>query len=151
MSDLGNGIGDVGRGLGYLNKHPRLWGWVIAPALVTLVLMAGAIFAVLRLADPIVVKATAWLPGFLQGIAGALVGLVVIVALGFGALLVFVSVAGMIAQNNYSAIKAWVNTFSDALSLELTGTGVRPMSEMARTISLRSAIAAGPGSSSCSR
>lgn len=97
MSELGNGIGDVGRGLGFLNKHPRLWGWVIAPALVTLVVMVAAVLAVLRLADPIIVKATSWLPDFLHGIAGALVGVVVIVALGFGALLVFVSVAGMIA------------------------------------------------------
>jgi CysZ protein len=97
MSDLGSGLGDVGRGFRFLNKHPRLWGWVIAPALITLVLMVAAIFGVFRLADPIVIKATSWLPEFLQGIAGALVGLVVIVALGFGALLVFVSVAGMIA------------------------------------------------------
>lgn len=97
MSDFGSGISDVGRGFRFLTKHKRLWGWVIAPAIVTLVLMVGAVYAVLRLADPIIDKATSWLPGFLQGIAGALVGLVVIVALGFGALLVFVSVAGMIA------------------------------------------------------
>src|SRR5699024_4272450 len=37
------------------------------------------------------------------------------------------SVAGLIAMNNYSAIKAWMNTFSDALALELIGTGVRVM------------------------
>lgn len=44
---------------------------------------------------------------------------------GHGVIINVGSVAGMIAQNNYSAIKAWVNTFSDALSLELRGTGVR--------------------------
>jgi short-subunit dehydrogenase len=44
---------------------------------------------------------------------------------GHGAIINIGSVAGMIAQNNYSAIKAWVNTFSDALALELEGTGVR--------------------------
>jgi short-subunit dehydrogenase len=44
---------------------------------------------------------------------------------GHGVIINIGSVAGMIAQNNYSAIKAWVNTFSDALSLELEGTGVR--------------------------
>lgn len=43
---------------------------------------------------------------------------------GHGVIINIGSVAGMIAQNNYSAIKAWVNTFSDALSLELEGTGV---------------------------
>lgn len=44
---------------------------------------------------------------------------------GHGVIINIGSVAGMIAQNNYSAIKAWVNTFSDALSLELEGTGVK--------------------------
>lgn len=44
---------------------------------------------------------------------------------GHGVIINIGSVAGMIAQNNYSAIKAWVNTFSDALSLELEGTGVQ--------------------------
>lgn len=44
---------------------------------------------------------------------------------GHGVIVNIGSVAGMIAQNNYSAIKAWVNTFSDALSLELEGTGVQ--------------------------
>lgn len=37
------------------------------------------------------------------------------------------SVAGLIAMNNYSAIKAWMNTYSDALTLELRGTGVHVM------------------------
>lgn len=44
---------------------------------------------------------------------------------GHGVIVNIGSVAGLIAQNNYSAIKAWVNTFSDALALELAGTGVR--------------------------
>jgi short-subunit dehydrogenase len=44
---------------------------------------------------------------------------------GHGVIVNIGSVAGMIAQNNYSAIKAWVNTFSDALGLELEGTGVQ--------------------------
>lgn len=37
------------------------------------------------------------------------------------------SVAGLIAMNNYSAIKAWMNTFSDALALELRGSGLHVM------------------------
>lgn len=115
MSDLGSGVGDVGRGFRFLTKHPRLWGWVIAPAIVTLLLMIAAVFAVLRLADPIIDKATSWLPDFLQGIAGALVGLVVIVALGFGALLVFVSVAGMIAG-------PFNELLSEAIEEKVTGT-----------------------------
>ncbi|MEJ7601243.1 MAG: EI24 domain-containing protein [Kofleriaceae bacterium] len=97
MTDLGRGAGDLARGLRYMNQHKRLWGWVIAPAIVTLVLMVGVVFAVLHLAAPLVDGATSWMPSFLQGIAGALVSIIVFVALGFGALLVFVSVVGMIA------------------------------------------------------
>lgn len=37
------------------------------------------------------------------------------------------SVAGLIAMNNYSAIKSWMNTFSDALALEMVGTNVHVM------------------------
>lgn len=35
------------------------------------------------------------------------------------------SVAGLIPLNHYSAIKSWVNTFSESMALELEGTGVR--------------------------
>lgn len=46
---------------------------------------------------------------------------------GHGVIINVGSVAGLISMNHYSAIKAWVNTFSDALGLELEGTGVRVM------------------------
>lgn len=34
------------------------------------------------------------------------------------------SVSGLVTQNNYSAIKAWVNNYSQSLSVQLKGTGV---------------------------
>lgn len=37
------------------------------------------------------------------------------------------SVAGLIPMNNYSAIKSWMNTFSEALVLELAETNIRVM------------------------
>lgn len=46
---------------------------------------------------------------------------------GRGVIINIGSVAGLIAMNNYSAIKSWMNTFSDALALELEGTPVRVM------------------------
>ncbi len=46
---------------------------------------------------------------------------------GHGLIINVGSVAGLISMNNYSAIKAWMNTYSDALALELEGTGVRVM------------------------
>lgn len=43
---------------------------------------------------------------------------------GHGVIINVGSVAGMLGMNHYSAIKAWVNTYSEALALELRGTGV---------------------------
>jgi CysZ protein len=97
MSTLGRGAGDVGRGFRFLNAHPRLWGWVIAPGVLTLAILIGLIVGVAHLVDPLVGWATGWLPGFLQGIVGALLSIVVVVAVGFGALLVFVTVVGIVA------------------------------------------------------
>ncbi len=84
-------------GYRFLAAHPRLWGWVAAPAAVTLVLLAAAIWAVAATASPLVAWATGWMPDAIERWAGWLVWLVVLVALGFAALLVFVPVAGVIA------------------------------------------------------
>ncbi len=97
MSDLGRGARDVGRGFAFLNQHRSLWGWVIAPAVVTLVLMVALAIGVVQLVDPTVAWVVARLPGFLQGLVGSLLWLVMIVALGFGALLAFVAVVGIVA------------------------------------------------------
>jgi CysZ protein len=97
MSTFSTGAGDLGRGFAFLNQHPRLWGWVMAPAVLTLLILIGAVMGVMHLVDPLVAWLTDWLPGFLQGIAGALIWLLVIVALGFGALFVFVTVVGIVA------------------------------------------------------
>lgn len=43
---------------------------------------------------------------------------------GHGVIINVGSVAGLLAMNHYSAIKAWVNTYSEALALELRGSGV---------------------------
>lgn len=43
---------------------------------------------------------------------------------GRGAILNVSSVAGFVSMSSYSAIKAWVTTFSESLATELAGTGV---------------------------
>ncbi|MHB1064388.1 MAG: SDR family NAD(P)-dependent oxidoreductase [Georgenia sp.] len=42
-----------------------------------------------------------------------------------GVIINVASVAGLVPMGAYSAIKAWVRTYSDSLAIELAGTGVR--------------------------
>lgn len=44
---------------------------------------------------------------------------------GHGVIINVASVAGLVAMGSYSAIKAWVRIYSESLSMELRGTGVR--------------------------
>ncbi|WP_235939493.1 SDR family NAD(P)-dependent oxidoreductase [Occultella kanbiaonis] len=46
---------------------------------------------------------------------------------GSGLIINVASVAGLIPMGSYSAIKAWVNAYSEGLGIELSGTGVRVM------------------------
>jgi CysZ protein len=121
MSGLSRGIGDLGRGLRYLNAHPALWRWVIAPTLVTLLLLIGAISLVARIAGPLVAKVTGWLPDFLEGVGGGVVWIVVVAGLGLGALLVFVAVAGIVAG-------PFCELLSEAIEERVTGQPGPPFS-----------------------
>ena len=97
MSELGRGLNDLGRGFSFLNKHPRLWGWVAAPAAVTLVVLTALVILVLRIASSLVERMTSWLPDAIAGVGGWVIWVIVLAALVFGALVVFVSVAGIVA------------------------------------------------------
>jgi CysZ protein len=114
MSELARGLGDIARGLGFLNKHPRLWGWVIAPALATLVLLAGIGIAGARLLTPLVDRVTGALPEILQGIGSTVVWLLVIVGLGIAAWLLFVALVGVVAG-------PFCELLSEAVDERLTG------------------------------
>jgi CysZ protein len=97
MRDFARGTGDFSRGLAVVRRYPDLWKWLLAPALVTLALIAAAVFGVAHLVDPIVAWLVGHLPSFLAGIAGTLLEVLVVAALGLGALLIFTAVAGAIA------------------------------------------------------
>lgn len=112
---------DVGRGLGFLNAHPRLWKWVIAPALVTLVLLVAIVIGVLAIADPLVTSIADKLPSFLAGIGSWILWIIVGVALLFGALLVFVAIAGVVAG-------PFSELLSEAVEEALTGKPGPPFS-----------------------
>lgn len=85
------------RGYRFLAARPRLWGWVVAPAVLTLLLLIAAIWGVVAATTPLVAWVTGWMPASIEGWASGLLWLLVVLALGFGALLVFVSVAGVVA------------------------------------------------------
>src|SRR5215468_599269 len=97
MRQLAVGLADVGRGLAVLRAHPSLWKWLIAPAIVSLVLVVAAIAGIVYATDPLVGWVAAHLPAWLGWIAGAILRLVVAVALGAAALFAFTAVAGVIA------------------------------------------------------
>lgn len=121
MTELGRGLGDLGRGFRFLNAHPGLWRWVLAPALVTLLLLVGAILAVARLAGPLVDGATSWLPDFLQGAAAWVMWILVVTGLSLGALLVFVAVVGIVAG-------PFCELLSEAIEERVTGRPGPPFS-----------------------
>lgn len=121
MSELGRGVGDVGRGFAFLNQHPRLWGWVIAPAIVTLVVLAALVVLVMRIADRLAAKVAGWLPDAIAGAGEWVVWAIVLLALIAGALLVFVSVVGVIAG-------PFNELLSEAVEEKVTGKAGPPFS-----------------------
>ena len=64
MRQLLRGAGDVGRGFRFLGANRRLWWWVVAPALVSLVVIVAIIWTVLAVAAPLV----AFLSGSIVGL-----------------------------------------------------------------------------------
>ncbi len=114
MQGFARGPDDVMRGYRFLAAHPRLWGWVIAPAVVTLLLLVAAIWGVVAVAGPVVDWVTGWMPDTVESWASWLVWLLVVVALGFGAVLIFVSVAGAVAG-------PFNELLSEAVERQLTG------------------------------
>lgn len=97
MTSLFRGAGDVARGFRFLRAHPRLWLWVLAPALITLVLAGLVLAGTLWLSGPLVAWATGHLPDFLAGWLGGLVKAVVVTAHLAVTFFVFVAVSGLIA------------------------------------------------------
>lgn len=121
MTELGRGVRDVGRGFAYLSAHPRLWGWVIAPAAVTLVLLGVLVAVASRLLTQVVASVTAHLPSWLGGAASWGLSIIVVIGLAVAALLVFVALAGAIAG-------PFCELLSEAVEVQLTGREGPPFS-----------------------
>jgi CysZ protein len=97
MFELATGVRDVGRGLAMLKAHPRLWKWLIAPAVVTLLVLGAAIALLVHLVAPVSDWITEHLPGPLATTSSVLLTVVLVVGLGAAALVVFAPVAGTLA------------------------------------------------------
>ena len=121
MSELTTGLHDVGRGFDFVKRHPSLWKWILAPSVITLLLLIAAVVGVAALTEPLVTWVTSHLPSFLASIAGVILTIVVVLGLSLAALLVFVSVAGMVAG-------PFNELLSEAVEERLTGTPGAPFS-----------------------
>lgn len=115
MRDFARGTGDLSRGFAAIRRCPGAWKWLLAPAVVTLALIAAAIAGIAHVVHPLVAWVTAHLPSFLAGIAGGLLEIVLVAVLGLGALLIFTAVAGAIAG-------PFNEMLSERLEAHLTGT-----------------------------
>ena len=97
MKNVGRGASDFARGFAFLGKHPSLLGWVIAPALVTVVILAGVIYLAMRIAHSIVDRVASWLPSAIAHTGSWVVWALVLAALIAAAMVVFVAVVGVVA------------------------------------------------------
>ena len=97
MGGFALGMHDLSRAFGFLRSHPPLWRWVLAPALVTLLLLVALIAGVIHFATRIVGSVEAHLPTWVASTVGSLMMLLVVVALAAGALFVLATFAGIVA------------------------------------------------------
>src|SRR6185503_13878999 len=97
MTQLLRGAADVARGFRFLTAHPRLWWWVLAPALITLIFIVGVIWTVLAISAPLVAALSGWAPDFMEPFVGGLLRALTIAGLSVVGFLVYVSLSGLFA------------------------------------------------------
>jgi CysZ protein len=94
IGELVKGAYDGLRGAGYLARHPRLWVWVILPAIVAAMILIALVTAVTAALSPWIAAIAAYLPGsFADNVLAVLVWIVALIA----SFAIFVSVAALIA------------------------------------------------------
>ncbi|HEU5056825.1 MAG TPA: EI24 domain-containing protein [Kofleriaceae bacterium] len=121
MRQLLRGAGDVARGFRFLTAHPRLWWWVLAPAIVTLVFIVAIIWTVLVVSAPLVAMVTGWAPDFMEPFAGALLRVLAVAGLSVVGFLVYVSLSGLFAG-------PFCEMLSEEVEERVTGTPSPPFS-----------------------
>jgi CysZ protein len=94
LGELVKGVHDGLRGATYLARNPRLWVWVILPAIVAAVVLIAAVTALVAVLSPWIAAIAAYLPGsFAENVLKVLVWIVALIA----SFSIFVSVAALIA------------------------------------------------------
>ena len=63
VTDLVRGVHDGLRGAGYLARNPRLWMWVILPAILIGVVLVFLIGGILAFVSPWIAAITSFIPG----------------------------------------------------------------------------------------
>jgi CysZ protein len=121
MNDLAQGMRDVERGFAYLNRHPRLWGWVLAPAVITFLLLIALGIGISRLLTHGVAAVAVYLPSWVDGVVSWVLAIVLMISLVAGAVLVFVALAGVIAG-------PFCERLSESVETQLTGRRGPPFS-----------------------
>jgi uncharacterized protein involved in cysteine biosynthesis len=114
MTQLLRGAADVARGFRFLNAHPRLWWWVVAPAVMTLILIVAVIWIVLVISAPLVALLSGWAPDFMEPFVGGLLHLLAVAGLSVVGFLVYVSLSGLFAG-------PFCEFLSEAVEEEVTG------------------------------
>ena len=115
------GLADFARGSRFLFSHPRLWVWVAAPAVATLLFVVALVWGVLVLAEPAVAWVSAEVPSGWAAFAGGFVRVLVVGGLGLLAFLTFVSITGAIAG-------PFCELLSEAVETRVTGSSPRGFS-----------------------
>lgn len=94
IGELVSGIYDGLRGLAYLATRPRLWKWILAPAIVAALLLVAVISGLLGLLSGPIAALAAFLPGsWADNVLTLLAGVVLAVL----SVTIFISVAALIA------------------------------------------------------
>ncbi|MFT3697816.1 MAG: EI24 domain-containing protein [Kofleriaceae bacterium] len=108
------GVHDVGRGWDALRRYPELWKWLVAPAIVTLVILAAIVLAIVHFVSPVIAGIEHHLPAVIASIAGGLLTILIVAVLAIGGLFAFATIAGAIAG-------PFNEQLSEQLEAKLTG------------------------------
>lgn len=96
-------------------ERPRLWGWVLAPAIVAALILGAVGFVIYDALDPFIASIASWAPDFLERWIAGFLRVVLVAVLVVGGYFVFFGVAALIAA-------PFNEMLSEAIEAELTNT-----------------------------